>query len=64
MSVPRPQRQRPAALDEVARVARIFDLLADFADHRFPEAVRADIRADHYIELLTIADHIASRTED
>ena len=57
MSVPRPPRKRPTSVDEIGRVLRIYDLLAD-------EIVT---RRRHILErglILTTAERIAARTED
>ena len=64
MTVARPRRERPSSVEEVVRVTQIFNLLADFADARFPVNVREQTRIEHFIELLELAERIAARTED
>ena len=63
------RKQKPTSADEVARVLRIFDILGDELNRRWqPVVIISDVLpVPNYgprWDLLTIADRIASRTED
>lgn len=55
---PPARRQKPTSADETARVLRILDMLVEEMGRRFKTV------AHQPYDILTVADRIASRTED
>lgn len=60
MTVQRPRAKKPNAVDEAARVLRLFDIIAGEMNSR----LWAEAWRKRPLDLLIVAERIAARTED